>query len=562
MRIALYLLAAISLSVHATAEARTDIERMQSDIELRAANQHFMGSVLVAKGDRLLINRGYGFADLEWSTPNTPDTRFRIASITKQFTAASILLLQERGKLRVEAPLKTYLPDTPQTWNDVTIFNLLTHTSGIPDFIHLADFRNIETLPQRPEQLIAKIRDKPLEFAPGSDRAYSNTGYLLLGLVIEKLSGESYARFVKENLLDPAGMRDSGYDTHAAVIHHRASGYTYGADGFENAPYLDMSIPFAAGGLYSTTGDLLRWERALFGGRILSRASLEQMTTPFKQNYGFGVVIRTSAGDKIIDHSGSLEGFNSELIHGARNNVVVVVLSNVSGPVADQLADDLFKIVHGDKVEVISDRKVIHVTSATLERYEGYYEFPNGDVMRVWRDGDRFVTQLQGEPAVEIFPQSQHDFFAKAVDAQITFKEHAGPAAELALHQNGKDHAATRLEETVAKQRLAGLAERIRNQTPAPGTESELRRHIAEIQAGTPEYARMSPEVAEAVRARLTSGHFQLKPLGAVRSVQFESVSPAGVDVYEVRFEHGTAQWWIKLGPDGKIWTSRFDVQL
>jgi len=351
LRTALCLLAGISLSIHVAAEAPDEIERMQSEIELHAANQHFMGTVLVAKGDQLLINRGYGFANLEWNTPNAPDTRFRIASITKQFTAAAILILQERGKLKVEAPLKTYISDIPHAWNDVTVFNLLTHTSGIPDFINLADSPNFQTLPQRPEQLIAKIRDKPLQFAPGSDRAYSNTGYLLLGLVIEKVSGESYAQFVKENLLNPSGMRDSGYDTHAAVIHHRASGYTYGPDGFQNAPYLDMSIPFAAGGLYATTGDLLRWERALFGGKILSSASLEQMTTPFKQNYGLGLVIQRLDGDKITDHSGSLEGFNSRLIHGERNNLVVVVLSNVSGPATDQLAGDLFKIVHGDKVD-------------------------------------------------------------------------------------------------------------------------------------------------------------------------------------------------------------------
>jgi CubicO group peptidase (beta-lactamase class C family) len=348
MRTALGLLAGMALSTYATAEAPSDIERMQSEIEQSAANQHFMGAVLVAKGDRLLINRGYGFADLEWSARNTPDTRFRIASITKQFTAACILILQERGKLKVEAPLKKYLQDIPQAWDDVTIFNLLTHTSGIPDFIHLADFRKFETLPQLPEQLIAKIRDEPLQFAPGSERAYSNTGYVLLGLVIEKVSGESYAQFVKENLLEPAGMRDSGYDTHAALIHHRASGYTHGRDGFQNAPYLDMSIPFAAGGLYSTTEDLLRWEHSLFGGKILSRASLEQMTTPFKQNYGLGVVIQELDGDKIIQHTGSLEGFNSDLIYGARNNLVVVVLSNVGGPATDQLADDLFKIAHGD----------------------------------------------------------------------------------------------------------------------------------------------------------------------------------------------------------------------
>jgi CubicO group peptidase (beta-lactamase class C family) len=535
---------------------------MRGDIELRVANQHFMGAVLVAKRDRLLINRGYGFADLEWNTPNTPHTRFRIASITKQFTAAAILLLQERGKLRVEAPLKTYLPDAPQAWSDVTIFNLLTHTSGIPDFIRLADFRNFQTLPLRPEEIVAKIRDKPLDFAPGSERAYSNSGYLLLGLVIEKVSGESYAQFIKENLLDPAGMRDSGYDTHATLIHDRASGYTYGPGGFENAPYVDMNLPFAAGGLYSTTGDLLRWERALFGGKILSRTSLEQMTTPFRQNYGFGVVIRTLDGDKVIDHSGSLEGVNTELIHGARNNLVVVVLSNVSGPATDQLADDLFKIAHGDKVELISDRKVIHLATSTLERYEGYYEFPDGDVMRVWRDGARFLTQLQGEPAIEFFPQSEHTFFAKVIDAQITFDEHSGPAAEFALHQNGKDRPAKRLEESIGKQRSAELAERIRNQTPATGAESELRRHIAEMQAGTPDYARMSPELADTVRASLASGHSLPKSLGAVQSVQFESVNPDGVDFYEVTFEHGTVQWRFKVGPDGKIGTSLFNVHL
>jgi len=555
MRTVFCLLAGISLAVAAAAAAPNDIERMQADIALRAANQHFMGSVLVARGDRRLINQGYGFADLEWNMPNTPDTRFRIGSVTKQFTAAAILLLQERGKVRVEAPLKTYLPDTPQAWSDVTIFNLLTHTAGIPDFIHLADFRSFVPLPLRPEQLIAKIRDKPLEFAPGSDREYSNAGYLLLGLVIEKVSGESYARFVTENLLEPAGMRDSGYDTQAAIMHRRASGYIYGPDGFENAPYMDMGIPFAAGGLYSTTGDLLRWERALFGGKILSSTSLEQMTTPFKQNYGFGVVIRKLEGDTIIDHSGSLDGFNSELIHGARNDLVVVVLSNVSGPMTDQLADDLFKIAHGDKVEVISDRRVIHLARATLERYEGYYEFADGGVVRVWRDGDRFLTQMQGEPAVEIFPESEHEFFAKAVDAQITFNEHGGAAPDFVLHRNGRDRPAKPLEEGVARQRSAELAERIRNQTAAPGTQSELRRFIVEMQAGSPDYARMSPQLAETVRASLTSGHFLLKALGAMQAVQFESVSPSGVDVYDVSFEHGTTQWRIKLGPDGKIWT-------
>lgn len=562
MRTVLCLLAGILLCATTAAAAPNDIERMQRDIELRVANRQFMGTVLVAKGDRLLINQGYGFADLEWNVPNRPDSKFRIGSITKQFTAACILLLQERGKLKVEAPLKTYLPDAPDAWGSVTIFNLLTHTSGIPSYTSLPEYRSLETSPQTPEQLIAKIRDKPLEFPPGSDWAYSNSGYLLLGFVIEKVSGESYAQFVKKNLLDPVGMKDSGYDTRSAVIRHRASGYAPSPDGLVNAPYIDMSVPFAAGGLYSTTGDLWRWEQALFGGKVLSSASLEAMTTPFKHNYGFGVNIRTPAdGDKIVEHGGGIEGFNTSLIHEARNDLVVVVLSNVNGPAAGELADDLFKVVHGEKVVLISDRKVIHLATATLEQYAGYYEFPDGALMRVWRDGDRFLTQLPGQPAVEIFPQGENDFFAKVVDAQITFNEKGGPATGLVLHQNGKDHPAMRLEESVAKQKAAELAERIKNQTPAPGTEGELRRHIAEMQAGTPDYTRMSPEFADAVRASVATVHPLLKSLGAVQSVQFKSVGPAGADVYEVKFEHRTAQWRIKLTPDGKIGASLFNVE-
>jgi len=563
MRVAVHLLAAMSVSVAAAAATPNDIERMQRDIELRVANHQFMGTVLVARGDRLLINQGYGFADLEWNVPNKPDTKFRIGSLTKQFTAACILLLQERGKLRVEAPLKNYLPDAPQNWDQVTLFNLLTHTSGVPDLTRLPEYRPLETSPQTPEQLIAKIRDKPLEFPPGSDWAYSNSGYLLLGSVIEKVSGESYAEFVKKNLLDPAGMKDSGYDTRSAVIRHRASGYVRSPDGLVNAPHIDMSVPFAAGGLYSTTGDLLRWERALFGGKVLSGVSLGEMTTPlFKRTYGFGVGIRTpSNGDKIVLHSGSIAGFNSNLIHGARGDLVVIVLSNLNGSAADELSNDLFRIVHGDKVVLITDRKAIHLAAVTLDRYVGDYEFSDGDVMRVWRDGDHLLTQLPAQPALKIFPQGERDFFAKVVDAQITFNNEGRPATGLVLHQNGKDHPAMRLEEAIARQRAAELAVRIRNQSPGPGTESELRRHIAEMQAGTPDYTRMSSEFADGVRSSVVSVHPLLKSLGAIQSVQFKSVAPDGADVYEVKFERGTAQWRIKLTPDGKIGTSFFKVQ-
>ena len=219
----------------------------------------FMGSVLVARGDQILLNKGYGSANLEWNIPNDPSTKFRLGSLTKQFTAASILLLEERGKLSVSDPVKKYLPDAPAAWDKITLYNLLTHTSGIPSFTGFPDYAESEPFATTPANLVARFRDKPLEFEPGTKWNYSNSGYALLGYLIEKVSGESYADFVQKNIFTPLGMKDSGYDSASAIIPHRASGYVAGPQGRENAGFIHMSVPFAAGALYSTTEDLLKW---------------------------------------------------------------------------------------------------------------------------------------------------------------------------------------------------------------------------------------------------------------------------------------------------------------
>ena len=172
----------------------------------------FMGSVLVARGDQILLNKGYGSANLEWNIPNDPSTKFRLGSLTKQFTAASILLLEERGKLSVSDPVKKYLPDAPAAWDKITLYNLLTHTSGIPSFTGFPDYAESEPFATTPANLVARFRDKPLEFEPGTKWNYSNSGYALLGYLIEKVSGESYADFVQKNIFTPLGMKDSGYD--------------------------------------------------------------------------------------------------------------------------------------------------------------------------------------------------------------------------------------------------------------------------------------------------------------------------------------------------------------
>ena len=225
----------------------------------------------------------------------------------QQFTAACTLLLEERGKLKLDVPVKTYLPDAPPTWDKVTIFNLLTHTSGIPSFTEFPDYSATQATPTTPEKLVARFRDKPLNFQPGEKWEYSNSGYALLGYLIEKASGQSYSQFVQDNVFTPLGMKDSGYDSNAMVLWHRASGYTSDGGKIVNANYVAMSIPFSAGALYSTTEDLLRWEQGLMGGKLLSPASLQKMTTPFQHDYAFGVAVRTENDGRSSAMAGELK---------------------------------------------------------------------------------------------------------------------------------------------------------------------------------------------------------------------------------------------------------------
>ncbi len=307
-----------------------DTGRMDDAVRSFIPN-HFMGTVLVARGDKVLFSKGYGFANLEWDIPNTPDTKFRIGSISKQFTAVLILKLEEQGKLSVNDPLKKYIPDQPAAWDKITLFNLLTHTSGLPDYTGLPDYPKLQTLPTTPGEIMARFRDKPLEFQPGEKMKYCNSGYVVLTYVIEKVTGGSYEKFLQDQILTPVGLKDTGYDSAAHVIRHRAIGYLLNSNNeIETSHFVDMTVPQGAGALYSTTEDLLKWELALFGGKILQPASLVKMTTPFLRNYGFGLFIRDDHGRKMIEHSGGIDGFNTDLAYYPDEKLTIVVFRNVN----------------------------------------------------------------------------------------------------------------------------------------------------------------------------------------------------------------------------------------
>ena len=426
----------------ASATAPPSAARMEEVIQSFVAKKQFMGAVLVARGNDVLFDKGYGSADLEWNVPNSDRTKFRLGSITKQFTAASILLLEERGKLSVDDPVKKYMPDAPQAWDKITIFNLLTHTSGIPSFTGFPEYEKLEPFATPPEQLVARFRDKPLDFQPGEKWSYSNSGYVLLGYLLEKISGQSYPNFVQENIFKPLGMEDSGYDSNSAIIPERASGYMSGPQGFTNAGYINMTVPFSAGALYSTTRDLLKWEQGLFGGKVLSAASLKKMTTPFKNDYAFGLEVHKVDGQEVIEHGGGIEGFNTMLAYYPEDKLTLIVLGNVNGRAPDEIARDLGMLVHGGKVVLTSERKTVPVDPKIFDGYVGNYELMPNFIISITRDGDHLFAQATGQQKFEIFPETQKDYFYKVVDAQITFvTDSSGRATALILHQNGDNRA-------------------------------------------------------------------------------------------------------------------------
>ena len=431
---------ALVLTLAASTGAQ-DATRMSEVVQSYVDAKRFMGAVLVARGNEVLFRKGYGSANLEWNILNSTDTKFRIGSITKQFTAAAILMLEERGRLKVDDPVKTLMPDAPEAWDDITIFHLLTHTSGIPSFTGFPDYKTLKLSETTVEKSVERFRDEPLEFEPGEKWRYSNSGYLLLGHLVEKASGQSYEEFLRENIFDPLGMNDSGYDSNSAIIPRRASGYSPSKNGIVNAAFVHMSIPHAAGALYSTVEDLLRWERGLFGGKVLSPESLAKMTEPFKNDYAMGVGVRTRDGKKVIDHGGGIEGFNTFLAYYPEDDVTAVALSNLNSPAPGRIARQLAALARGEQVVLLSEKKAVEVASETLAQYVGAYELRPGFDLTITLEDGRLMSQATGQGKAALFASSETRFFLRVVEAEIEFFRDRGGAdvTHLVLYQGGRE---------------------------------------------------------------------------------------------------------------------------
>ena len=429
----------------ALATAQISPVRLDAQVQAYFQQDKFNGSVLVAKDGKNLLNKGYGMANFEWGIPNGPATKFRLGSITKQFTAMLVMQLEQQGKLKVDDPISKYIPDAPGAWQTITIHHLLTHTSGIPNFTSFPDYTKTMMLPSPPTESMKRFKDKPLEFDPGTKFKYSNSGYILLGMIVENVTQKKYADVLQEQILTPLGMNDSGYDLGTTVIPNRAAGYTRSSKGLVNAEYIDMTIPHGAGAMYSTTEDLKKWDAALLTEKLLPEAAKQRYWTPFKDTYAYGWDVKKEDGVTVLSHGGGINGFATMIVRVPDEKLFVVTLSNVLPSQAGKIATDLAKLVEGKNIELPKVRTEVSLAPEVLEQYVGKYELRPDFVLEVTREGNQLITQATGQGKIPIFAESETKFFPKVMEATITFqKDASGKVTGLVLSQGGRDMPAAR----------------------------------------------------------------------------------------------------------------------
>lgn len=370
---------------------QTKVDKLDKLIGAYAEYGEFNGTVLVAEKGKVIYQKGFGLADMEWNVPNQPDTKFRLGSITKQFTSMLIMQLVEQGKLKLDVPISTYLPDYPKKNGEIiTIHHLLTHSSGIPNITSFPGFsKDISRNSYSPSQLVNLFADSALQFKPGERNSYSNSGYMLLGYIIEKITGKPYEQVLQENIFTPLNMKNTGYDHSGPLLKNRARGYEKNGWLYINANFIDMSVPYAAGALYSTVEDLYRWNQALYGNQLLRKENMDLLF--FKHiragggYYGYGWDIyempigNTAERIDAIGHGGGIDGFNTQLTRIPSDKSFIVLLNNTGRAPLDEMTKAIAAILYDKSYELpkrsvaysLGDRIEKSGVAAALEYYNG-----------------------------------------------------------------------------------------------------------------------------------------------------------------------------------------------
>jgi len=380
----------------------------------------FSGVVYVVKGGKTLYKKAFGTANREWDVPNTISTRFRLGSITKQFTATSILQLVSRKKLALTDHLSRFYPDFPKG-DSVTIHMLLNHTSGIRSFTSVAGFGKVEGLPLAKDSIIALFKNEPYDFSPGSSYAYNNSAYFLLATIIEKLSGLSYEQYVQQNILGPVGLKNTGVEKTDSIMKNNAAGYRLRENGWRKARPIALEIPLGGGNMVSNVEDLYRWQRALYKENFIADSLYKKMITPYLSNYGYAMDVDSLGSYKRLGHDGNIPGFASYCYYYPDADLSVIVLSNKQGGV-QWLGQALAAVVLNMEVETpYAHRKA--ATTDIPETFTGIFETPERRKIILTKNNGKLQFKT-GNATVVMEPESETRYFlTNGVDMQVFFKK-------------------------------------------------------------------------------------------------------------------------------------------
>jgi CubicO group peptidase (beta-lactamase class C family) len=395
-------------------------------------------AIIVRKDGRTVFRKGYGMADLELGVPVTPDMVFRLGSITKQFTAVSILILAQEGKLGLQDEITKFLPDYPAQGRKITVEHLLTHTSGIQSYTDMPEWLPLWRKDMSVRELIDLFKGKPMQFDPGRSWAYNNSGYVLLGAIIEKVSGQAYEDFLAERIFKPLGMKSSYYGSAERIIPRRIPGYQKDKGGFVNAPYLSMTQPYAAGSLLSTVDDLAVWSDAVFSEKLVRREWLDKAFTPYRlangesSGYGYGWFIADFAGHRSVEHGGGINGFSTYEMTFPEDRVFVAILTNsaIEGRDPEPRAVKIAWLALG---LAEPERKTVTVPAGDLAPLAGVYVDERKREYHFSREGDKLFAQRKGGSRNELYPASPTEFFLKDNPARFVFIMEGGRATGLRI---------------------------------------------------------------------------------------------------------------------------------
>ena len=414
-------------ATHVFAQQKKDDKQLFYDFDKMLSDQYKTNetgaTVLVASKGQIIYKKAFGMANLEYNIPMQVDNIFRIGSITKQFTAVAILQLMEQGKLNLQDDITKFIPDYPMHGHKITIEHLLTHTSGIRNYTELKDFENRMSLNVNPSEFIENFKNQPMEFAPGTKLNYSNSGYFLLGYIIEKISGKTYPQYVEENFFKPLGMTNSMYGSDSKIIKNRASAYDRDSIGVVNAPHLSMTQPYSAGSIQSTVEDLFKWHQAIHSYKLLKKESLDKAYTKYKltdgteTDYGYGWFLKNIQESPTIEHSGGINGFLTQSIYLPKEDVFVVVFSNCICNAPMAIGVKIAALAVGKPYEF----KEIPVEATQLNAYTGVYENVKAEQLFITIKDNHLYSQQSGDAKFKLKAFQKDQFFIENMMTTIEF---------------------------------------------------------------------------------------------------------------------------------------------